>query len=265
MGLVSKGKRKVTVELSPDTIAALDRQTRLYEGTKSRGGVIDDLVSSVLLADTEVAAEVYGYCLKRAMEEGSAARAGDPVSASDHTVKESSFDALRKTFSTALVDDRSDLEATMGNDSANSVKKVSLSKGGFELVPAGTVLLNPGLEGKRSHVWGVWAFDADAPCDLAGAADGKCLGPLMAYMSDRGDLWKFGQHKPARFIDAADAEDCKEQAIELQKLALDEIEKSGAADGKAFVIGWAIFDMMAQTKTVPMGTSFTLVKSDGGE
>lgn len=265
MGLVSKGKRKVTVELSPDTIAALDRQTRLYEGTKSRGGVIDDLVSSVLLADTEVAAEVYGYCIKRAMEEGAAAREGDPVAASDHAVKEGSFDALRKTFSTALVDDRSDLEATMGNDNENGIKKVGLSGGRFELVPAGTVLLNPGLEGKRSHVWGVWAFDVDAPCGLAAAARGKCLGALMAYMSDRVDLYKYGQHKPARFIDAADAEDCKEQAVELQKLAIDQLEKSGATDGKTFVIGWAAFDMMAQTKTVPMGTSFALAKNNGGE
>lgn len=265
MGLVSKGKRKVTVELSPDTIAALDRQTRLYDDTKSRGGVIDDLVSSVLLVDTEVAAEVYGFCIRRAMEEGAAAREGDPVSASNHAVKEGSFDALRKAFSTALVDDRSDLEATMENGNVGGVKKVGLSGGKLELVPAGAVLLNPDLEGARAHVWGVWAFDVDAPCDLVGAADGKCLGPLMAYMSDRDDLWKFGQHKPARFIDEADAEDCKCQVSELQGLALDRLKDSGADAGKTFVIGWAMFDMMAQSRTAPMGTSFAFSKAGGSE
>lgn len=265
MGMVSKGKRKVTVELSPDTIDALDRETRLYYGTKGRGGIIDDLVSAVLLADTEVAAEVYGYCIQRAMEEGRLARTDDPIASTAHAVKEASFDALRRTLSTSLADDRVDLEATMENSKDCGIRKVNLSGGKSELVPGGTVLLNPDLEGKRAHVWGVWAYDVDAPCDLVGAADGKCIGSLMAYMSDRDDLWKCGQHKPARFVDAADAEDCKRQAAELFELAFEQVDKSGAAAGKTFVIAWAIFDMMSQAKTVPVGTSFPIAKDDGGE
>lgn len=150
-------------------------------------------------------------------------------------------------------------------DADQKFKRVMLSGGESELVPGGTVLLNPDLEGKRAHVWGVWAYDVDAPCDLVGAADGKCLGSLMAYMSDRDDLWKCGQHKPARFVDATDAEDCKMQSAELFELAFEQVDKSGAAAGKTFVIAWAMFDMMAQAKTVPVGTSFPMAQDDGGE
>lgn len=149
--------------------------------------------------------------------------------------------------------------------SNQAVKRIELLDGRFEIVPGSTVLLNPELEGRRSHVWGVWALDMESPCDLNGAASGKCLGPLMAYMSDREDLWKFGKHKRARFIDEADAEDCRSQTFELQKLTLDLIDKSGATDGRTFVIAWAMFDMMSKEKTVPMGTSFPLTKSSGGE
>lgn len=264
MGLVSKGKRKVTVELEPDTIAAIDRQVRLFEETKSRGSVIDELVAAVLEADTDAAAEVYSFCLQRSIEEDAKIAEADPVSASSLRVKSAAFDALRKTFSTALIDDRDDLlEDSMAanngdTNTGRALKGVKLSSGRPEIVPSTTALLNPSLEGKRSHLWGVWAYDIDVPCDLRGAADGGCLGPLMGYLSDRDDLWKFGQHKPARFIDEADANDCKTQVLELQELALDLLKRTGATGDKTFVIAWAMFDMLAAESTTPMGTSFAI-------
>lgn len=264
MGLVSKGKRKVTVELEPDTIAAIDRQVRLFDETKSRGSVIDELVTAVLEADTDAAAEVYSFCLQRSIEEDAKIADADPVSASSIRVKSAAFDALRRAFSTALIDDRDDLledSMTTKNSDMNAgraSKGVKLSGGRPEIVPSTTALLNPSLEGKRAHLWGVWAYDTDSPCDLRGAAEGRCLGPLMAYLSDRDDLWKFGQHKPARFIDKADANDCKTQVLELQGLALDLLKGTGATGDKTFVVAWAMFDMMSPESTTPMGTSFAL-------
>ncbi len=276
MGLVSKGKHKITVELKPDTISAIDRQVRLFEGTKSRGSVIDDLVSSVLEADFMAAAEVYEFCLKRWIEEKAKIADADPVSANDIKVKSEAFDALRKTFSTALIDDKPDIKPDIKEEDMESknskknkgpdIKAVKLSGDRFELVPSTLVLLNPSLEGKRAHLWGVWAYDVDHPCDLCGAGYGKCLGPLMGYFSDRNDLWKCGQHKPARFIDEADANDCMNQGGELMKLAAELIIETGAAGDKTIVVAWAMFDMMSTELTTPMGTSFAFgpAKRDAG-
>ena len=144
-------------------------------------------------------------------------------------------------------------------------EKVMLSGGRLELVPAGTVLLNPALEGRRARIWGVWAFDPDAPCDLVGAANGKCLGPLMAYLSDRDDVWKFGQEVPARFASAVDAGDCMAQALELQTLALGQIEQLVVDVRRPFAFGWAMFDMASNAKTARMGTGPVLSKRYGGE
>lgn len=146
--------------------------------------------------------------------------------------------------------------------SNQTVKRIELLDGRFEIVPGSIVLLNPELEGERARLWAVWAYEADAPCDIDGVLSGRGLGPLMGYFSDREDLWKFGQHKPARFIDAADAEDCRSQAFELQELALDLLDREDATGGKMFVIAWGMFDMFA-SGPMPVGTSFPMSKSGG--
>lgn len=264
MGLVSKGKHKLTIELKPDTISAIDRQVRLFEDTKSRGSVIDELVSTVLEADTDAASEVYAFCLQRLIEENAKIASADPVSANAIRVKSAAFDALRKTFSKALIDDRHNL-LEVGMDSNDSktnemraLKIVKLSDGVSEIVPRTTVLLNPSLEGNLAHLWGVWAYDIDSPCDLYGAIDGRCLGPLMAYLSYRDDLWKCGQHKLEHFIDEADAKDCMSQAAELQRLALDTLNKAEAIGDKTIVIAWAMLDMMSTGSMTHISTSSKL-------
>lgn len=269
MGLVTKGKKKATIELAPETMAAIDRQVNLYEGTRSRGSVIDEVVLSVLEADSEVAAEVYAFCLERSYENKNKAREADPISASDFEAKACSYDALRKVFSRALFDDIErisegvELEDLNHGEKGNApwgVKAIKLANGRFEIVPSHTVLLNPSREGEAMYAWGVWAFDVESPCGFMDAAYGNSVGPLMAYLSDRNDLWKFGQHKPARFVDENDVEECRKDVIELHNLAIKEINKLSGLEGKTFVVAWAMFDMFATEQKVPVGTSFALRK-----
>lgn len=275
-GSVAHGKRKLTVDVEPSTVDELNRQSRLYFGERSKGSFVDEAVANTFALDPVVAGEVYGLCMAKIAEFGRQANeAGDPIHGAELRNRCDAFRALSRAVSRALFDDRDndagwnppDGQRIVGGSEMNETKfrSVKLSGGRFEVTPGDIVVLNPSLEGARARLWAVWVYDVENPCDLSGAANGGCLGPLMAYLSDRDDLWKLGQHKPARFIDEADAEDCKEQVEELQELALDQIEKSGAADGKTFAIGWAMFDMMSPEKTVPMGTSFALAKSDGGE
>lgn len=254
MGQVTAGKKKVTMELDPKTIDALDRQTRLFFGGKNRGGVVDEAVAAVLDVDPDAAADLYEFCARGALRATLDARAADPVSAIRLRAKAGSFDALRRLLSTSLIDDREEFgEMTMQKE--NPFKKIELAGGRFEIVPGGTVVLNPAEEGTRRYAWGVWAFDVEAPCDQAGAADGKCVGPIMAYLSDRDDLYKYGQHRPARFVDKADAEDCEAQAAELQSLAISHLDENGYFGGRTYAIGWAKFDMFNPTSPAPMGAS----------
>ncbi len=254
MGQVTAGKRKVTMELDPGTIDALDRQTRLFFGGKNRGGVVDEVVGAVLGADPDAAADLYEFCAQGALTARLDARGADPVSAISLRSKADSLDALRRLLSTLLIDDREEFGETK-MEKKNAFKKISLADGRFEIVPGSTVVLNPEKEGRRRRAWGVWAFDVEAPCDQAGAADGKCVGPIMAYLSDRDDLYKFGQHRPARFVGQADADDCRAQAAELYELAFKYLDENGYLGGRAYAIGWAMFDMMHSTSTAPMGTS----------
>lgn len=271
MGLVTKGKKKATIELAPETIAAIDRQVNLYEGTRGRGSVIDELVLSVLEADSEVAAEVYAFCLERSYENKSKAREADPISASNFEVKARSYDALRQIFSRALFDDierlsegveLGDFNHGEGNPANKGFKAIKLAKDRFEIVPRHTVVLNPSREGEAMYAWGVWAFDVESPCGFMDAAHGDGVGPIMAYLSDRNDLWKFGQHKPARFVDENDVEECRKDAVELHNLAIEEISKHGGLEGKTFVVAWMMLDMFGAEQTVPVGTGFAIRKRE---
>lgn len=268
MGATSKGKRKVTIELDSRTIDALERQARLYDGTRGRGSLIDEVVISVLMADAEAAAEVYGFCIRRAIEDNVEADKSDPVTASRLRNRAASFDALRKVFSTALVDDRADLlgESMVDRETNADIggfRIVRLSGGRREAVPSSISLLNPELEGEAERLWGVWAFDVDDPCDLVGASEGRCVGQLMGFLSDRDDLWKFGQHAPARFIDESDAEDCKAQVLEMQRLAINALDESGAVGDRTVVLAWAMYDMMSTESVIPMGTGFPFERGVG--
>lgn len=272
MGLVTKGKKKVTIELAPETVAAVDRQVNLCEGARSRGSVIDETVLSVLEADSEVAAEVYAFCLKRSYENKRKAKEADLVSASDFEVKAHSYDALRKVFSRALFDDIERLSEGVELEGLNhggnralygGIKAIELANGRFEIVPSRTVMLNPSREGKAMYVWAVWAFDVESPCGFLDAACGNSVGPLMAYLSDRNDLWKLGQRKPARFVDKNDVEECRRDAVELRNLAVEEINNHGGFEGRTFVLAWEMLDMLGPEKTVSVGTGFVLGEKDG--
>ena len=135
--------------------------------------------------------------------------------------------------------------------------RIRLADGRVEAVPHSTVLLNPELEGRRAHLWGVFAFDLDTTAGL------RTIGPYMAYLSDRDDLWLFGQHEPARFVNEADADACMAQAVELQELALCHLAESGADEGRPFAIGWSSIDRMHEWGFSPIGTSYPITGRRG--
>ena len=122
-------------------------------------------------------------------------------------------------------------------------RAVKLSGGRFEVVPDALVLLNPDAEGKRAFVWGVWCCEADRPCDQVGACEGRAVGPVMGYLSDRDDLWKLPQHGLGAFEADGDALECGSQVAELQRLALAELTGRGLLAGGPYVMAWAAFDM----------------------
>ncbi|OUN41801.1 hypothetical protein [Enorma massiliensis] len=134
---------------------------------------------------------------------------------------------------------------------------IKLSNGRVEIVPGSLVLLNPELEGKRRRVWGVWAFDALAPCDLVGAAEGRCLGPLMGYLSDRDDLWRRGSH---RFEGRSDASERRLQVLSMLLLAIATLEQSGAVEGEEYGLAWAMFDMASTGGLIPMGRTDFIIE-----
>lgn len=137
---------------------------------------------------------------------------------------------------------------------------IKLSNGRVEIVPGSLVLLNPELEGKGRRVWGVWAFDALAPCDLAGAAEGRCLGPLMGYLSDRDDLWKRrGGGRPS-FEGGADASERRLQVLDMLLLAIATLERSGAVEGEEYGLAWAMFDMASTDGLIPMGRTDFIIE-----
>lgn len=107
---------------------------------------------------------------------------------------------------------------------------VRLRNGRFEVVPGGIVILNAEQEGRRSHLWAVWAMDCTAPCDMAGAAEGRCVGPLMGFLSDRSDL---DPRKPEN----------APEATSLIDKALTELTHKGALRTRDYSLAWARFDM----------------------
>lgn len=137
---------------------------------------------------------------------------------------------------------------------------IRLSGGRIEIVPANLMLLNQELEGERRYVWGIWAFDAFAPCDLVGAAEGRCLGPLMGYLSDRDDLWRYGGGGRERFAGRADASECGIQVLDMLLLAAVALERSGAVEGEMYGLAWAMFDMTSTADFVPMGHTEFIVE-----
>lgn len=132
---------------------------------------------------------------------------------------------------------------------------IKLSEGRLEIVPASLVLLNPGLEGRRRHIWGIWAFDIEEPCDLVGAAEGRCLGPLMGYLSDRDDLWKHGRDGQTGFANRGIASNRRCQTLDMLLQAMAALEQSGSASGKVFGLAWAMFDMTSPDCPIPMGST----------
>lgn len=116
---------------------------------------------------------------------------------------------------------------------------VRLKGGRFEVVPRDIVILNAGQEGHRSHLWAVWAMDCAAPCDMTGAAEGRCAGPLMGFLSDWSDL---DPRKP-------------ESAPETASLidgALRELSRTGALRTGDYSLAWARFDMAHAGETTQM-------------
>lgn len=273
MGNRTKGKKRLTIEVTQETIDLLERQVRLYFDTRSKGTVIDELVASVLGQDSDVAGEVYGFCMGRTLDLDAEARgAADAMAADAVRLKAEAFRDIAKAFSTSLVDDRPTSEykapasvwgggAAVEYDSEvrmedGKFRGVKLSGGRFEIVPGGAVLLNPDEEGKRDYAWAVWACEEGKPCNFGEAGhEGKGIGPVMVYLSDREDLYVFGQHKPARFASDADGADCQAQTGELLMLALDAIEANGGTGGKAFFVAWQKLDMMNPNGRAEVGTS----------
>lgn len=267
MGVVSKGKSKATVELRPETLALIDRNVRLYQGTRSRGAVIDALASSVLGIDTSAAADVYGFCMQSYLDAEEQARASDPIKAQALRNKALGFRGLAKALSTALVDDFEDSEKG-GNMSFKKVNPMPFSAvrldGGVVMpVPRGSVILNDEKEGEAAVAWCVWAYDTSNPCALDGAVRGKCEGPAMVYLSDRDDLYKFGQHKPAAFAGPEDAEDCKAQTMELQELAVSYLSGISALGDGTYQLAWAnLMCLRDEGPTLEIGTSFPFGKAE---
>lgn len=123
---------------------------------------------------------------------------------------------------------------------------VRLAGGRFEIVPSELVLLNGEHEGSRAHLYGVWAFDCTRPCDMAGAAEGRCVGRMMGYLSDSPDL-------DPRLPENA------EDASAMVDAALQELVREGALGGGDYSLAWAKFDMTRPSSVCRMyiGASFT--------
>ena len=207
---LTKGKKRVTLELRPSTLDLLEGYSNRIE--ISRGQTIDDLTEKFIGMNPKIAGAMYATCIQKASDASlSAARASDGIALHEAEQLRSEYLNLADHFSilaTSQPNRTSDL-AEVG------FKTILLSQDNKEIVPQEMRLINPADEGSCDYLYQSWYMNPSEPCDPMQAWRGEAPGGLFGFLSKRDDLHLFGQEAPAFFKNEDEHDNC---AAEAQKL-----------------------------------------------
>lgn len=203
MAGISKGKKRLTLELRPDTLDELDAFSN--EIGKSRGAIIDELVAAFVKCDPRVATELCIECQKRSI------RTLDEARGTSSGLERQSLEAVANSYRSLSSQFR--LLSGSNELSPGSIEYaiVPLAVDGREVVPSSMTLINPADTLSCEYLYMSWFMSPDHPCDQTQAWNGESPGGLFGFASTRNDLYKYGQAQ-ARFKSRDEQRSCALEA-----------------------------------------------------
>lgn len=207
---LTKNKKRVTLELKPSTLDSLE--AFITQTGISRGKALDDLTDMFIETNPRIAANLYLFCQKEALE------ASNSATSTKSGIERREFEQLSECY-LRLSKHFSEL-ATLHPARSNELTKpglktIALTDNHEELVPKNMYLINPSEEGMCKHLYLAWFMDPSTPIDDMQAWSGTAPGGIFGFLSKRDDLHVFGQNHALMFKNRADQEECSFEAGKL--------------------------------------------------
>lgn len=205
----TKGKQRVTLELSPKSLDALGDVKR-RNGT-AQGATIDHLIDTFLDLDPFIAAQLHEFCQDQTAALGHSGVPHDAIQRTIDSRRESEWEKLSQHFS--QVANAGTL--TESELSSLGLTVVALADGRRELAPAGSLIINPDAGDLATSPYLSWYFIPEEPKGYLDAWRGCTVGGTFVYLSSRTDLHLFGKSQPLRFRSTEEQNACSQEARQL--------------------------------------------------
>lgn len=218
MAGVTKGKNRITLDMEPEALKALDAFVEMSDG--SRGPTIDSLVKLFISLDPAVCVDLYSYCQDQIANKRAA------ILAENNGILRQSLEQQLYTYQTLA---QHFAKLIPAEDSATDLSAIGcthleLADGRVELVPLSMAIMNPQDAPICKNMYIAWFMDAENPVDQNQAWQGESLDNLYGFASNRSDLHEYGQ-KQATFKSKEEQRACRGEAMTLIKFLLSQVAR----------------------------------------
>lgn len=240
----TKGKQRVTLELSPeslDVLGDIKRRTGM-----AQGATIDHLINTFSKTDPLIAAQLHSFCLRQVSSLAHADVSRDPLQRESDLNRENEWKKLARHFGKIAAEsaiEKSDLDLL-------GITVITLGNGKRDLAPANSAIINAGAAELATASYLAWYFSPDHPQDILDAWQGNTIGGTFVYLSTRTDLHLYGQNQPLRFRNADEQEACAREIQELIGFMVGNARNVFAAhkDISSLRFAWALLSMSCNSQ-----------------